>query len=159
MFNLEFFKGKINTTTIHKQTPPIDRRVLAGINRKIKEKEEGEDKFYDRSDVPKFYETQILHDGTAYRGEWLNCKRHGDGILYKLSSDNVLQKIFEGSFYDDLESRGSIFYDTDSIEVEIIDKAINKISTYTRNSTDIHDCWTANYGFNEVYIDYKEYWK
>ena len=47
MFNLEFFKGKIDTTTIHKQKPPLfNKGVLDHINRKIEINEEGQDKFF-----------------------------------------------------------------------------------------------------------------
>ena len=85
MFNLEFFKGKIDTTTIHEQAPPIDPEVVDSINRGIKE---DKNKTKVTEETPKFYKTQILHDVTAYRGEWLNRKRHGYGSLFDLSLDN-----------------------------------------------------------------------
>ena len=68
MFNLEFFKGKIDTTMIHNQAPPIDPEVVDSINGDIKE---NDNKHHTANSEPKLHKTQVLHDGSAYRGQWL----------------------------------------------------------------------------------------
>ena len=107
MFDLEFFKGKIDTTTIQNQTPPIDPEVVESINGKIKE---NDDEVSKTDDEPKFHKYQILHDSTAYEGEWLNYKRHGYGTLFKLSNNNTPIKIYEGHWENDKrEGKGTEF--------------------------------------------------
>ena len=50
MFSLEFFKGKIDITTIHNQTPPIDPEVVDSINTEIKEENEHESEDENKND-------------------------------------------------------------------------------------------------------------
>ena len=50
MFSLEFFKGKIDITTIQNQTPPIDTEVVDSINTEIKEENEHESEDENKND-------------------------------------------------------------------------------------------------------------
>ena len=111
MFNLEFFKDKIDTTKIHNQTPPIDPEVVESINREIKENDNEESK---TDHKPKFHKYQILHDGTAYEGEWLNNMRHGKGTQFKLSDDNKPIKIYQGDWIENMrDGEGTQFKPSD----------------------------------------------
>ena len=102
MFNLEFFKDKIDTTTINNLTPPIDPEVVDSINIGIKENNQNDRKLSKTDDGPKFYKYQILHDGTAYEGEWLNYQRHGEGTLFKHSTNNKPVKTYQGQWVDNM---------------------------------------------------------
>ena len=101
MFNLEFFKGKIDTSETHNLPPPIDPEVVDSINGEIKENNQNDSELSKIDDEPKFYKYQILHDGTAYEGEWLNYQRHGKGTLFKHSTNNTPLKIYEGEWRND----------------------------------------------------------
>ena len=102
MFNLEFFKEKIDTTKIHNLTPPIDPEVVDLINIGIKENNQNDSELTKTDDEPKFHNYQILHDGTAYEGEWLKYQRHGKGTQFNHFTDNTPVKIYEGEWRDDM---------------------------------------------------------
>ena len=104
MFNLEFFKGKIDTTKIHNLTPPIDPEVVDSINIEIKENNQNDSELSKTDDEPKFYKYQIFHDGTAYEGEWLNYRRHGKGTEFKHSTNNTPVKTYQGQWKDNERS-------------------------------------------------------
>ena len=130
MFNLEFFKGKIDTTTINNLTPPIDPEVVDSINIGIKENNQNDNELsktdselYESSetyDEPEFHKYQTFHDGTAYEGEWLNNLRHGKGTLFEYSTDKTPVKIYEGEWkYDERYGEGIEFkISTDNIPVK-----------------------------------------
>ena len=44
MFELDFFKDHIDTTTIHEQTPPIEKAIIDSINQDIDERYESVEK-------------------------------------------------------------------------------------------------------------------
>ena len=81
-FKLEFFEG-IETSTINDQIPPIDEEVVRLINKEISEKSEAKSQ-----KEPKSFHGRVLHNGTAYIGEWMNHKRHGKGMLCKPIGEN-----------------------------------------------------------------------
>ena len=138
MFNLEFFKCKIDTTTIQNQTPPIDPEVVDSINGAIKEENDNESGD-ETLNFSKFHETQILHDRTAYKGQWRNFKRHGKGTLFELCIDNTLQKIYEGEWEDDEKhGKGTLYDGTDSLEVsELIDDIPILLNELDREQLDL----------------------
>ena len=97
-----------------------------------------------------------MHDKTAYKGEWLNYKRHGFGTQYTLSNDNTLIKIFEGQWRNDQKfGHGTLFHGVNELKVYILSDQLRVICSHIRNSTDILDCWTAKGGLN--YRLYKPY--
>ena len=100
MFSLDFFKG-IDTITIHKQKPPIDKEIVDKINENINEEYDHNSK--ETQDIPKLHGCQKLFDNTVYEGEWLDKKRNGMGTLYKIDSSNRTfpQKIYSGNWLSD----------------------------------------------------------
>ena len=170
MFELDFFKDKINTDKIHEQTPPIDKEVVKRINDRINEESDNQDSKND--DNTKFHDKLVLlHDGYAYQGQWYNYKRHGEGTLYKRSDDGNLEKVYQGNWYNDKPSdRHGTYYDgLDSVKVEItLHYYINRILWYTRSPTAIQDTWTIKAAFrqklylNNRFVTWGEYnkrWK
>ena len=156
-FELEFFKDKIDIDTIDKQTPPIDQEVVKLINDRINEESDNEESIIDDGKyIPleryKFHDNQILHDGTEYKGQWVNNKRHGEGTLFKKSNDGILKKVYEGHWKNDVIDGTGTYYDgTDSVKVKKSHNWVWEIHEYTRSATTIKDSWTIKAGLNKNY--------
>ena len=166
MFELDFFKDKINTDKIHEQTPPIDKEVFKLINDRINEESDNQDSKND--DNTKFYDKLVLlHDGYAYQGQWENYKRHGEGTLYKRSDDGNLEKVYQGTWEHDKPNDDGPYYDgTDSVKVKISSyNTISHIWWYTRSPTAMQDTWTIKAAFrqklylNNRFVTWKEYYE
>ena len=147
MFELDFFKDKINTDKIYEQTPPIDKEVVKLINDRINEQN------YNQNN--KNYNMQILlHGGYAYKGEWQNHKRDGFGALYKRSDEGNLKKVYQGTWRNDKRNIGTYYDGTDSVKVWTSSNTISRIYWYTRSPTVTQDTWTIKAAFRQkLYLE------
>lgn len=51
--------------------------------------------------------TMTYPNGSYYKGEWLNAKKHGQGMFVELSKSSVV-KVYEGTFVDDVLAEGTL---------------------------------------------------
>ena len=81
VFAMDFFEGKIDTTSIHEQAPPIKPFIVYLVNQDIKEKDNKKPVNFKMN--PEYHLKQTLKDGSIYTGQWLSKKRHGQGRMSK----------------------------------------------------------------------------